>query len=327
MSTPCDAGLPKAKVSTGNAQADSILEQVRSLPTAGDMAAHFYRMHRIFDAKHRVNAAVSDGINRNAISTDALGDRVDPHLLDTEDDATEDEGGQRIAPSLQAVARQSLYVATSNVIPWWSKGGGLGLFSSKPINAGDLLGFYTGTWYREEDYADLPAAQRQRLDEYAVTVEPQLHRREGDDAVPMVVSPPFKLGLEGLIRRCTPLRLPTRQARLSPQMQHTPGFSSLQTTSQEPSPPTRLMASGWDSPCTPAGTSESTERSWFTTVTTSRALATATRRALPAPRRRAPSRPPPWDPCRSPPWPSSRAPPPTSRRTATSRTLDPEHVR
>ena len=194
MSTPCDAGLPKAKVSTGNAQADSILEQVRSLPTAGDMAAHFYRMHRIFDAKHRVNAAVSDGINRNAISTDELGDRVDPHLLDTEDDATEDEGGQRIAPSLQAVARQSLYVATSNVIPWWSKGGGLGLFSSKPINAGDLLGFYTGTWYREEDYADLPAAQRQRLDEYAVTVEPQLHRREGDDAVPMVVSPPFQVG-------------------------------------------------------------------------------------------------------------------------------------
>eukprot|EP00966_Prymnesium_polylepis_P176532 4086660-Prymnesium_polylepis.1 len=62
------------------------------------MAAHFYRMHRIFDAKYKVDTAVSDSIKRKAISTSALGDRVDPHLLDTEDDATEDEGGERIAP-------------------------------------------------------------------------------------------------------------------------------------------------------------------------------------------------------------------------------------
>ena len=188
MSTPFGTSLSKAKVSTGNTQTDAILEQVRSLPTADDMAAHFYRMHRIFDA------AVSDGINRKAISIGALGDRGDPHLLDTEDDATEDEGGGRIAPSPLAVARQGLYVATSKAIAWWSRGGGLGLFSSEPISAGSLLGYYTGTWYKEEDYAELPSAQRQRLDEYAVTVEPDLHRRDGDDAVPMVVSPPFQVG-------------------------------------------------------------------------------------------------------------------------------------
>eukprot|EP00966_Prymnesium_polylepis_P261196 6033195-Prymnesium_polylepis.1 len=86
------------------------------------------------------------------------------------------------------------------------------------------------------------------------------------------------------------------------------------------------MASGWDSPCTHAGTSESTERSWFTTVTTSRALATATRRPPPATSPRPPNRPPPWAPCHSPPWPLWSAPPPTWRRTATSRTLDPERV-
>jgi hypothetical protein len=83
----------------------------------------------------------------------------------------------------------------------------------------------------------------------------------------------FKLALEGLIRRCTPSRLPTRQARPSPQTQHTRAFSSPPTISKEPSPPIRLMGSGWDSPCTHVATSESTERSWFTTVTTSRALA------------------------------------------------------
>eukprot|EP00966_Prymnesium_polylepis_P114765 2652370-Prymnesium_polylepis.1 len=41
------------------------------------------------------------------------------------------------------------------------------------------------------------------------------------------------------------------------------------------------MASGWDSPCTHAGTSESIERSWFTTVTTSRARATASQAGSP----------------------------------------------
>ena len=62
---------------------------------------------------------VSDGGIPKDGATGALGDRADPHLLDTEDEATEDEGGERIAPSPQAVAKQGLYVATSKTIPWW----------------------------------------------------------------------------------------------------------------------------------------------------------------------------------------------------------------
>ena len=189
-----NTGRSKGKLSTGNAQTDAIIENARSIPTVGEMAAHFLRMYRVFDAHHRADLSISDDGIRNDVATQALGDRADPHLLNTEDEATEDESGERIAPSPQAVARQGLFVATSKAIPWWSRGGGLGLFSSEPISAGDLLGFYTGTWYREEDYAELPSAQRQRLDEYAVTVEPELRGSGDDDAVPMVVSPPFQVG-------------------------------------------------------------------------------------------------------------------------------------
>ena len=88
-------------------------------------------------------------------------------------------------------------MSNSKAIGWWVKGGGLGLFSSQPIRAGDLLGYYTGTWYREEDYAELPAPQRLRLDEYAVTVEPELHGRGDEEGTPMVVSPPFRIGAGG----------------------------------------------------------------------------------------------------------------------------------
>ena len=195
MSPQFDTGLSKVTDAQRRAQADRIIAYANSIPTVGELAAHFLRMHRIFDAKHKAsNAVVSDGINRKAVTTGALGDRADPHLLDTEDEATADEGGERIAPSPQAVARHGLYVATSKAIPWWSKGGGLGLFSSEPISAGDLLGFYTGTWFKEEDYAELPSAQRQRLDEYAVTVEPELRGRGSQESTPVVVSPPFQAG-------------------------------------------------------------------------------------------------------------------------------------
>ena len=127
-------------------------------------------------------------LGRDADAVGARGDRSDPHLLDTEEEASEDDGQGRILPSAQAVARRGLYVGTSEVIGWW-KGGGLGLFSSEPIRAGQLIGYYTGTWRNEDDYAELPAAQRQLLDEYAVTVEPEL---QGQEAVPMVVAPPFQ---------------------------------------------------------------------------------------------------------------------------------------
>ena len=143
---------PPVKVSTGNAQTDKIIENARSVPTLGEMAAHFHRMHRLFEHK---------AATRKEAATQALGDEADPHLLNTEDDATEDEGGERIAPSSQAIAKQCLYVATSNAIPWWSRGGGLGLFSSEPISAGDLLGFYTGDWYREEFYGRAPSCTAQ----------------------------------------------------------------------------------------------------------------------------------------------------------------------
>jgi hypothetical protein len=91
------------------------------------MAAHFHRVYRVFDAHHKADLSISDDGIQNDVATQALGDRADPHLLNTEDEATEDEGGERIAPSPQAVARQGLYVATSKAVPWWSRGGGLGL--------------------------------------------------------------------------------------------------------------------------------------------------------------------------------------------------------
>ena len=67
MSTPCSTSLSKGKVSTGNTQTDAILEQVRSLLTADDMAAHFYRMHRIFETKHKADLIMSDNgiVNQN----------------------------------------------------------------------------------------------------------------------------------------------------------------------------------------------------------------------------------------------------------------------
>jgi hypothetical protein len=69
-------------------------------------------MYRVFDAHHRADLSISDDGIRNDVATQALGDRADPHLLNTEDEATEDESGERIAPSPQAVARQGLFVAT-----------------------------------------------------------------------------------------------------------------------------------------------------------------------------------------------------------------------
>ena len=123
------------------------------------------------------------------VAIDARGDQEDPHRLDTEDDASDDGlEADRIAPSPLAVARPGLYVGTSNVIGWW-KGGGLGLFSAEPIQAGGLIGFYTGIWFKEEDYSELPEAQRLRLDEYAVTTESELEQSHNGPI--MVVSPPF----------------------------------------------------------------------------------------------------------------------------------------
>ena len=114
--------------------------------------------------------------------------------METEDEASEDESAQRINPSPLAVTKPGLYVCTSKVIGWW-KGGGLGLFSNESIRAGDLLGYYTGTWFTEDAYSNLPDAQRRKLDEYAVTVEPELRGRAGvDEAAPLVVSPPFPDG-------------------------------------------------------------------------------------------------------------------------------------
>eukprot|EP00966_Prymnesium_polylepis_P317065 7325680-Prymnesium_polylepis.1 len=64
-------------------------------------------MYRVFDAHHKADLSTSDDdIRKEDVTTQALGDRADPHLLNTEDEATEDEDGERIAPSPQAVARQ-----------------------------------------------------------------------------------------------------------------------------------------------------------------------------------------------------------------------------
>lgn len=89
MNAPADTDRSKVKVSTGNAQTDKIIENAQNIPTLGDMAAHFYRMHRIFDARHKAALSTSsDGIRKD-VATQALGDRADPRLSDTED-----EGGE-----------------------------------------------------------------------------------------------------------------------------------------------------------------------------------------------------------------------------------------
>eukprot|EP00966_Prymnesium_polylepis_P144548 3337983-Prymnesium_polylepis.2 len=44
MSLPLDTDISKVKVSTGNANADAIIEYANSLPSAAEMAAHFYRI-------------------------------------------------------------------------------------------------------------------------------------------------------------------------------------------------------------------------------------------------------------------------------------------
>ena len=89
MSTPCGASLPKAKVSTGNAQADAILEQVRNLPTAGDLAAHFYRMHRAFEAKHKAELMMSDNGMVNQKNVDSAPTTLAP----AESSAKDTDGG------------------------------------------------------------------------------------------------------------------------------------------------------------------------------------------------------------------------------------------
>lgn len=123
------------------------------------------------------------------MSTVERGDETAPHVLLTDEDATDDESGERIQPNSQlAVARPGLYVGTSKVIGWWG-GGGLGLFSSEPLHAGDLLGYYTGIWQTTGEYESLPAARRRRLDEYAVSVTPKVGSGDGDQ---MVVSPPIE---------------------------------------------------------------------------------------------------------------------------------------
>ena len=119
----------------------------------------------------------------------ARGDEHDPHSLDTEDDATDIEEDARTLPNANAFVRQGVFVAPSSTVGWW-KGGGLGLFSGVRMRAGDLIGYYTGEWRSEAEYGAMPEAQRRRLDEYAVTVEPELERGRGD-ATPMVVSPPM----------------------------------------------------------------------------------------------------------------------------------------
>ena len=164
-------------------QAQKLIDDASRLPSVDEFRARLHHIRRAVGALHLAR-------------TDARGDREDPHLLETEDEASEDESAQRINPSPLAVAKPGLYVGTSKVIGWW-KGGGLGLFSAEAIQAGDLLGYYIGTWFTEEDYSNLPDAQRRKLDEYAVTVEPELRgRADVDEAAPLVVSPPFPDGAE-----------------------------------------------------------------------------------------------------------------------------------
>ena len=183
MVPPFRTGPRQVTAAQRKDDADALIRMVESLPSVEEFRARVHYVHRAIEALHLA-------------PTDARGDREDPHLLETEDEASEDESAQRINPSPLAVAKPGLYVGTSKVIGWW-KGGGLGLFSAEAIQAGDLLGYYTGTWFTEEDYSNLPDAQRHKLDEYAVTVEPELRgRADVDEAAPLVVSPPFPDGAE-----------------------------------------------------------------------------------------------------------------------------------
>ena len=161
-------------------QAQKLIDDASRLPSVDEFRARLHHIRRAVGALHLAR-------------TDARGDREDPHLLETEDEASEDESAQRINPSPLAVTKPGLYVGTSKVIGWW-KGGGLGLFSAEAIQAGDLLGYYTGTWFTEEDYSNLPNAQRRKLDEYAVTVEPDIRGRADVDPTLLVVSPAISDG-------------------------------------------------------------------------------------------------------------------------------------
>ena len=161
-------------------QAQKLIDDASRLPSVDEFRARLHHIRRAVGALHLAR-------------TDARGDREDPHLLETEDEASEDESAQRINPSPLAVAKPGLYVGTSKVIGWW-KGAGLGLFSAEAIQAGDLLGYYTGTWFTEEDYSNLPNAQRRKLDEYAVTVEPDIRGRADVDPTLLVVSPAISDG-------------------------------------------------------------------------------------------------------------------------------------
>ena len=65
------------------------------------------------------------------------GDETAPHVLLTDEDATDDESGERIQPNSQhAVARPGLYVGTSKVIGWWG-GGGLDLAQNLQLEQRD----------------------------------------------------------------------------------------------------------------------------------------------------------------------------------------------
>ena len=181
MVPPFRTGPRQVAAAQRKEDADALIRMVESLPSVEEFRARVHYVHRAIEAIHLA-------------PTDARGDREDPHLLETEDEASEDESTQRINPSPLAVAKPGLYVGTSKVIGWW-KGGGLGLFSNESIRAGDLLGYYTGTWLTEDAYSNLPYARRRKLDEYAVTVEPELRgRADVDEAAPLVVSPPFPDG-------------------------------------------------------------------------------------------------------------------------------------
>jgi hypothetical protein len=89
MAPSLDSNLSKVKVSTGNTQADAILEQVRSLPTAGDLAAHFYRMHRAFEAKHKAELMMSDNGMVNQKNVDSAPTTLAP----AESSAKDIDGG------------------------------------------------------------------------------------------------------------------------------------------------------------------------------------------------------------------------------------------
>eukprot|EP00966_Prymnesium_polylepis_P262955 6073886-Prymnesium_polylepis.1 len=72
MNALADTGRSKVKVSTGNAQTDAIIENARSIPTVGEIAAHFHRMYRIFDDHHKADLNICDDGIRNDVATQAL---------------------------------------------------------------------------------------------------------------------------------------------------------------------------------------------------------------------------------------------------------------